>query len=108
MGLNKNILWYMQLIKRLSEYFLFLQNGLTITLAVVAALQSVVIAYGLQKFYQTFSRTWLAVKTVFNLLKSKLKKEKIEEKKEKPKDLQLKIRKSSLKMFGANTINCVC
>ena len=46
--------------------------------------------------------------TVFNLLKNKLKKEKIEEKKEKPKDLQLKIRKSSLKRFGANTINCVC
>ena len=74
----------------------------------VAALQSAVIGYGLERHYQTFSRTWMAVKTVFNLLKSKLKKEKIEEKKEKPKDLQLKIRKSSLKRFGTNTINFVC
>ena len=88
----------MQFIKRSSEYFLFLQNGLTITLAVVAALQTVVIGYGLQKHYQTFSRFWAAVKTVFNLLKSKLKKEKTEEKK--GKDIQMKIRKSSLKRFG--------
>jgi len=95
-------------IKRSSEYFLFLQNGLTIVLAVVAALQTVVIGYGLQKHYQTWSRSWVAVKDIFNLLKSKLKKEKTEEKREKKKDIQMKIRKSSLKRFGANTINCVC
>ena len=94
----------MQFIKRLSEYFLFLQNGLTITLAVVAAIQTVVIGYGLQKFYQTWSRSWVAVKMIFNLLTSKLKKEKTEEKSEKQKDIRLKIRKSSLKRFGANTI----
>ena len=86
------------LIKKSSEYFLFLQNGLTITLAVVAALQTAVIVFGLEKHYQTFSRFWAAVKTVFNLLKSKLKKEKTEEKK--GKDIQMKIRKSSLKRFG--------
>ena len=44
------------------------------------------------------------VKTIFNLLKSKLKKEKIEEKKEKPKDVRLKVRKSSLKRFWENAI----
>ena len=65
----------------------------------MAAIQTVVIGYGLQKFYQTFSRTWSVVKTGFNLLKSKLKKEKeVDEKKSK--EIQLKIRKSSLKRFG--------
>ena len=84
-----------------------MQNGLTITLAVVAALQTVVIGYGLEKHHQTFSRFWVVLKTIFNLLKNKLKKEQeVDEKKEK--DVQLKIRKSSLKRFGTNTINCVC
>ena len=88
------------LFKKSSEYFLFLQNGLTITLAVVAALQTAVIVFGLEKHYQTFSRFWAAVKTIFNLLKSKLKKEKeVEKEKEKSKDIQMKIRKSSLKRF---------
>ena len=64
----------------------------------VAALQTAVIAYGLQKHYKTWSRTWVAVKMIFNLLKSKLKKEK--EVEEKRKDLQLKMRKSSLKRLG--------
>ena len=41
---------------------------------------------------------------MFNLLKSKFKKGKGEEEKEKGKDIQMKIRKSSLKRFGANTI----
>ena len=94
----------MQFIKRSSEYFLFLQNGLTITLAVVAALQTAVIVYGLQKFYQTWSRSWVATKNIFNLLKSKLKNEKADEKKEKGKSIELKLRKSSLKRFGENTI----
>ena len=89
------------LFKKLSEYFLFLQNGLTITLAVVAALQTVVIVFGLEKHYQTFSRFWAVVKGIFNLLKSKIgKKGKVEEKKEKRKNIQLKVRKSSLKRFG--------
>ena len=93
------------LIKKSSEYFLFLQNGLTITLAVVAAIQTVVIGYGLQKFYQTWSRSWAAVKVIFNLLKSKIgKKGKGEEDKEKGKAVQMKMRKSSLKRFGKNTI----
>ena len=75
----------------------------------VAVIQTAVIGYGLEKHYQTFSRLWVVVKTSFNLLKSKLKKRKAEEKEEKrPNDIQLKIRKSSLKRFGANTINCVC
>ena len=84
---------------------------MTITLAVVAAIQMAVIGYGLERHYQTFSRTWVVVRTFFNLVKSNIgKKEKeVEEKeKEKGKDIQLKIRKSSLKRFGANTINCVC
>ena len=91
-----DILLGLQFIKRSSEYFLFLQTGLTITLAVVAAIQTVVIVYGLQKFYQTWSRTWVAMKSVFNLLKSKLKKEKAEEKK----NIQMKLTKSSLKRQG--------
>ena len=72
----------------------------------VAAIQSAVIAYGLEKFYQTWSRTWVATKNIFNLAKAKIgKKKKVEEKKEK--EIQLKIRKSSLKRFGENTIiNC--
>ena len=76
---------------------------MTITLAVVAALQAVVIGYGLQKHYQTWTRLWVAVKSIFNLLKSKLKRK---ENEEKPtgKNIKLKIRKSSLKRFGTNTI----
>ena len=74
----------------------------------VAAIQTIVIGYGLQKHYQTFSRLWVVVKMIFNLLKSKLKKEKTEEKREKPNEIQLKIKKSSLKRFGADIINCVC
>ena len=74
----------------------------------VAALQTAVICYGLQKHYQTFSRTWVVVKTAFNLVKAKIgKKEKEAEVKGRSKDIQLKVRKSSLKRFGANTIiNC--
>ena len=77
----------------------------------VAVIQTAVIGYGLEKHYQTFSRLWVVVKTIFNLLKNKLTKgeKEPEEKKEKrPNDIQLKIRKSSFKRFGANTINCVC
>ena len=75
----------------------------------VAALQTVLIVFGLEKHYQTFSRFWAAVKTVFNLLKSKIeKKGKVEEEKEKIKDIRLKVRKSNLKRFGANIINFVC
>ena len=76
---------------------------MTTILGVVAAIQSAVIAYGLEKFYQTWSRTWVATKNIFNLAKAKIgKKKKVEEKKEK--EIQLKIRKSSLKRFGENTI----
>ena len=103
--IGKNILLvYMQFIKRLSEYFLFLQTALTTILGVVAAIQTVVIMYGLEKFYSTWSRSWVVVKSIFNLLKSKLKKEKeVEEKeKEKKQDVQMKkIKKSSVKRFGA-------
>ena len=69
----------------------------------VAALHAVVIGYGLQKHYQTWTRLWVAVKSIFNLLKSKLKRK---ENEEKPtgKDIKLKIRKSCLKRFGTNTI----
>ena len=84
-----------------------MQNGLTIILAVVTAVQTVVIGYGLEKFYSTWSRSWVATKNIFNLLKSKLKKRKVEEK-PKGKDIELNIRKSSFKRFGENTINCVC
>ena len=94
------------LLKGRLSTFVFLQTGLTITLAVVAALQSIVIVYGLQKHYEFWSRSWVVTKNIFNLLKSKFKKEKFEEK-QKGKEIQLKIRKSSLKRFG-NTINCVC
>ena len=67
----------------------------------VAALQAAVIGYGLQKFYQTWSRSWAAVKVMFNLLKSKIgKKEAEKEKNEKKKDIQLKVRKSSLKRLA--------
>ena len=69
----------------------------------VAALQAAVIGYGLQKFYQTWSRLWVATKVLFNLLKNKLKKEEVEEveeKQKKGKEIQLKVRKSSLKRLG--------
>ena len=71
---------------------------MTITLAVVAALQMAVICYGLQKHYEFWSRSWVVTKNIFNLLKSKFKKEKFEEKKT-PNEIQLKVRKSSLKRF---------
>ena len=70
----------------------------------VAALQAAVIAYGMQKFYQTWSRSWVVIKNVFNLLKSKWKKDEKEVEEKKAKDIQLKIRKSSLKRFEANII----
>ena len=81
---------------------------MTITLAVVSAIQTVVIGYGLEKFYQTWSRTWVVVKSIFNFVKSKIgiKEKEVEEKT--GKNIELKIRKSSLKRFGTNTINCVC
>ena len=79
---------------------------MTVTLAIVTVVQSVVI--GLQKFYQTWSRTWAVMKTVFNLLKSKFgTKGKVEEDKEKGKEIQLKIRKSSLKRLANTIINSV-
>ena len=79
---------------------------MTIALAVVAALQAAVIGYGLQKFYQTWSRVWVVVKTIFYLVKSKIgKKEKEVEKKEK--DIRLKVRKSSLKRLANTIINSV-
>ena len=47
----------------------------------------------------------MVVKTIFNLLKSKLKKGMAEEDKEKGrKNIELRVRKSSFKRFGANTI----
>ena len=70
---------------------------MTTILGVVAAIQSAVIVYGLEKFYHTWSRSWVMVMTIFNLLKSKLTKEKAEEVEEKGKNIQLKTRKSSLK-----------
>ena len=91
-------LLHVKFIKRLSEYFLFLQTALTTILGVVAAIQTVVIMYGLEKFYSTWSRSWVVVKGIFNLLKRKLKKEKKVE--EKAKNIELKIRKSSLKRWG--------
>ena len=72
----------------------------------MAAIQSVVIGYGLEKHYQTWSRTWVVVKVIFNLLKSKLKKGKEVETEKEKSDVRLKVRKSSLKRFGKNTINC--
>ena len=72
---------------------------MTTILGVVVALQAAVIGYGLQKFYQTWSRLWAVTKNIFNLLKSKFKKGKeVEEKK--AKEIQLKVRKSSLKRLG--------
>ena len=72
---------------------------MTTILGVVVALQAAVIGYGLQKFYQTWSRLWVVTKNIFNLLKSKFKKGKeVEEKK--AKEIQLKVRKSSLKRLG--------
>ena len=48
------------------------------------------------------------MKTVFNLLKSKIgTKGKVEEDKEKGKEIQLKIRKSSLKRLANTIINSV-
>ena len=72
---------------------------MTTILGVVVALQAAVIGYGLQKFYQTWSRLWAVTKNIFNLLKRKFKKGKeVEEKK--AMEIQLKVRKSSLKRLG--------
>ena len=71
----------------------------------VAAVQSVVIGYGLEKFYQTWSRSWVILKNIFNLLKSKLKRK--DEEKKNPKESQLKERKSSLKRLGQYYKLCI-
>ena len=70
------------------------------TLGVLSAIQSAVIIYGLEKFYQTWSRLWVVIKAVFNLLKAKIGKKEVDEKK-KSKDIQMKVRKSSLKRSGS-------
>ena len=72
----------------------------------VAALQAVVIGYGLQNFYQTWSRLWVVAKTVFNLAKSKIGKKEKEDEEKKEKGIRLKVRKSSLKRLGNTIINC--
>ena len=60
-----------------------------------------VICYGLQKHYEFWSRTWVVVKVIFNFVKSKIgRKEKEAEVKERSKDIQLKVRKSSVKRLG--------
>ena len=69
------------------------------TLGVLSAIQSAVIIYGLEKFYQTWLRLWVVIKAVFNLLKAKIGKKEVDEKK-KSKDIQMKVRKSSLKRSG--------
>ena len=69
------------------------------TLGVLSAIQSAVIIYGLEKFYQTWSRLWVVIKAVFNSLKAKIGTKKVEEKK-KPNEIQLKVRKSNLKRLG--------
>ena len=68
----------------------------------VAALQTAVIGYGLEKHYETWSRSWVVVKGFFTFLKAKMwkKKEAEKEKNEKKKDIQLKVRKSSLKRLA--------
>ena len=66
----------------------------------VAALQSVVIAYGLQKHYEFWSRTWAVAKMLFNVVKSKLERKEKEAEEKKEKDIRLKVRKSSLKRLG--------
>ena len=82
---------------------------MTVTLAVVAALQTVVIGYGLEKHYQTFSRLWMVIKNIWKLAKSKSgKKEKAEKVNEKAKNIQMKIRKSSLKRFAQILYNKLC
>ena len=65
----------------------------------VAALQSGIIVYGLEKFYHTFSRSWVAMKNIWKFTKSKLGKKEKEVEEKKAKDIQLKIRKSSLKRW---------
>ena len=80
---------------------------MTIALAVVAALQAAVIGYGLQKFYQTWSRLWVVVKTIFNLVKIKIEKKEKEVDEKKEKDIRLKVRKSSLKRLANTIINSV-
>ena len=73
----------------------------------VAALQMAIIFYGLQKHYEFWTRSWLVVKMLFNVVKSKIERKEAEKEKEKPKDLRLKIRKSSLKRFVNTIINFV-
>ena len=70
------------------------------TRGVLSAIQSAVIIYGLEKFYQTWLRLWVVIKAVFNLLKAKIGKKEVDEKK-KSKDIQMKVRKSSLKRSGS-------
>ena len=42
----------------------------------------------------------MVIKAIFNLVKAKIEKKEVEKKKQKGKDVELKIRKSSLKRFG--------
>ena len=73
----------------------------------MAGAQTILNMYWAQIHYEFWTKSWAGLKNICIFLKNKIWKKEVEEK-EKPKDIQLKLRKSSLKRFGANTINCVC
>ena len=66
----------------------------------MAAAQTILNMYWAQKHYKFWSKSWIVVKSVFGFLKRKIWKKEAEKEKEKAKEIQLKVRKSSLKRFG--------
>ena len=72
----------------------------------VAGAQTILNIYWAQKHYEFWSKSWAGLKLICVFLKNKIWKKEVKEA-ERPND-KLKIRKSSLKRFVANTINCVC
>ena len=73
----------------------------------MAGAQTILNIYWAQKHYEFWSKSWAGLKLICVFLKNKIWKKEVKEA-ERPKDIQLKVRKSSLKRFVANTINCVC
>ena len=66
----------------------------------MAGAQTILNIYWAQIHYQFWSKSWTGLKIICVFLKNKIWKKEVEEKEKKPKDIQLKLRKSSLKRFG--------
>ena len=72
----------------------------------VAGAQTILNIYWAQKHYEFWSKSWAGLKLICVFLKNKIWKKEVKEA-ERPNDIKLKIRKSSLKRLANTIINSV-